>query len=153
MRPRLTSLKFRLPWPGQGVVSSETAAVEYLDGDIHLPVRGPQNTTEARLVIDSAGHSGTRVYACAAYEEEMCYFHRIVRPSVHGAPVADRPPRRTGRVLRLHRRDPAPQTLQRGVGTGPHRHAADLPGAGEGHRAGKKRQVTSCCVGGTGSPS
>lgn len=82
MRPVLTSLKFRLPWPGMGAVNANNQ-VEYLNGDIHLPIWAPRNTTESRLVIERARHSGTRMYDCLAYEEEMCYFNRIMRPSVH----------------------------------------------------------------------
>jgi cap2 methyltransferase len=82
MRPALTSLKFRLPWPGCGVVDSSNL-IDYLDGDIHLPVWGPCNTTESRLVIDPTRHSGERTYNCLAYEEEMCHFNRLVRPSIH----------------------------------------------------------------------
>jgi cap2 methyltransferase len=82
MRPALTSLKFRLPWPGCGV-ADESNRVTYLDGEIHLPVWGPCNTTESRLVIDR-GRCGERTYDCLAYEEEMCHFNRVVRPSVHG---------------------------------------------------------------------
>ncbi len=49
MQPELNSLKFRLPWPGNGM-ASQSNQVEYLDGDIHLPVWGPHNnTTESRL--------------------------------------------------------------------------------------------------------
>ena len=85
MSPALTSLKFRLPWPGNGV-ASESNQVEYLDGDIHLPVWGPTSTTESRLVIEEGRHArnATRVYDCLAYEEEMCHFNRVVRPSIHG---------------------------------------------------------------------
>jgi hypothetical protein len=82
MQPKLTSLKFRLPWPGHGVANT-TNQVEYLEGDIHLPVWGPHNTTESRLVIEQNRHRGTRIYDCLAYEEEMCYFNRVTRPSVH----------------------------------------------------------------------
>ena len=82
MRPVLTSLKFRLPWPGMGVVDANNQ-VEYLDGDIHLPIWGPRNTTESRLVIEKDRHRGTRMYNCLAYEEEMCHFNRVMRPSVH----------------------------------------------------------------------
>jgi cap2 methyltransferase len=82
MQPTLTSLKFRLPWPGNGV-ASESNQVEYLDGDIHLPVWGPHNTTESRLVIQQGLHKASRMYDCLAYEEEMCFFNRVTRPSVH----------------------------------------------------------------------
>jgi len=82
MRPMLTSLKFRLPWPGMGVADADNQ-VEYLDGDIHLPIWGPRNTTESRLVIEKVKHSGTRMYNCLVYEEEMCHFNRVMRPSIH----------------------------------------------------------------------
>lgn len=38
MKPRLTSLKFRLPWIGERVLSKETKSVdsEYLMGEIHI---------------------------------------------------------------------------------------------------------------------
>ncbi len=82
MQPKLTSLKFRLPWPGNGVAATSNQ-VEYLDGDIHLPVWGPHNTTETRLVIEPDRHKGVRMYDCLVYEEEMCFFNRVTRPSVH----------------------------------------------------------------------
>ena len=82
MSPVLTSLKFRLPWPSMGVVGANNQ-VTYLDGEIHLPIWGPRNTTESRLVIEKGLHSGTRMYDCLVYEEEMCYFNRVIRPSIH----------------------------------------------------------------------
>jgi len=84
MCPVLTSLKFRLPWPGNGV-AGDSNQVDYLDGDIHLPVWGPTSTTESRLVIEEGRHAriSTRTYDCLAYEEEMCYFNRVMRPSIH----------------------------------------------------------------------
>lgn len=82
MQPCLTSLKFRLPWPGCGVVD-ESNQVSYLDGEIHLPIWGPRNTTESRLVIEKDRHSGLKLYDCLAYEEEMCFFNRRIRPSIH----------------------------------------------------------------------
>ena len=82
MRPQLTSLKFRLPWPGMGVAEADNQT-EYLDGDIHLPIWAPRNTTESRLVIEKDRHVGTRTYDCLVYEQEMCYFNRVMRPSIH----------------------------------------------------------------------
>ena len=80
MQPELTMLKFRLPWVSDG----ESPAVCYLDGDIYLPVWGRTSTTECRLVVDKQRHEGRRLYDCKIYEEEMSYFNRITRPSVHG---------------------------------------------------------------------
>jgi cap2 methyltransferase len=84
MQPVLTSLKFRLPWPGNGVIDTSNQ-VEYLNGDIYLPIWGPRSTTESRLVIKQGLHArnSTRIYDCLAYEEEMCYFNRVMRPSIH----------------------------------------------------------------------
>ena len=79
MRPERTSLKFRLPWVEQG----QDPIVHYLNGDIHLPVWGRTSTTECRLVIDKQRHGGKRPYDCLIYEQEMSYFNRITRPSVH----------------------------------------------------------------------
>ena len=85
MKPCITSLKFRLPWPGEGVLQNGSETVEYLDGDIHLPIWGRTSTTESRLVI--TGPDAKRVaYDCKAYEEEMSFFNRVVRPSVHPHP-------------------------------------------------------------------
>eukprot|EP00971_Amphidinium_carterae_P214799 4262402-Amphidinium_carterae.1 len=44
LQPRWAMLKFRLPW--------SAGCTEYLDGDIHLPVWGPQTTTETRLITN-----------------------------------------------------------------------------------------------------
>lgn len=82
MQPILTSLKFRLPWPNCGIVD-ENNQISYLMGDIHLPVWAPRNSTESRLVIEKGKHNGERIYDCLAYEEEMCFFNRYIRPSIH----------------------------------------------------------------------
>ena len=83
MRPELTSLKFRLPWVKEG----KDPIVHYLDGAIHLPVWGRTSTTECRLVIEKQRHEGQRPYDCHIYEQEMSFFNRITRPSVHESPV------------------------------------------------------------------
>lgn len=82
MRPVLTSLKFRLPWPNCGAVAQDNK-VSYLAGDIHFPIWAPRNSTESRLVIERGVHSGERVYDCLVYEEEMCYFNKRIRPAIH----------------------------------------------------------------------
>ena len=83
MMPHLMSLKFRLPWPQAGsVVEDKSNDIEYLDGEINLPVWGPCNTTESRLMIEKGVHSGVWAYDCLAYEEEMCFFNRVTLPSV-----------------------------------------------------------------------
>ena len=87
MEPEFTSLKFRLPWPEHGVLQSGVNTVEYLDGDIHLPIWGWQSTTESRLVIKKGRHQGRKTYDCLVYEEEMSFFNKVVRPSIHYQPV------------------------------------------------------------------
>lgn len=80
MGPSLASLKFRLPWvQGEG----EECVVQYLDGDVYLPVWGRTSTTECRLFVDRARHGGKRMYDCRVYEQEMSFFNRVARPSVH----------------------------------------------------------------------
>jgi cap2 methyltransferase len=85
MRPCITSLKFRLPWPGAAVLQGGSDNVEYLQGEIHLPIWGPQSTTESRLVIVGPDASNMS-YDCKAYEEEMSHFNHMVRPSIHEHP-------------------------------------------------------------------
>ena len=81
MRPALASLKFRLPWVQEE--GSAERAVQYLDGDVYLPVWGRTSTTECRLFVDADRHQGKRMYLCRVYEQEMSFFNRIARPSVH----------------------------------------------------------------------
>ena len=78
MLPVMTSLKFRLPWD-----MPRGATVEYLDGDVYLPVWGRTSTTECRLFVDRARHGASAHYQPRAYEEEMSHFNREIRPAVH----------------------------------------------------------------------
>ena len=84
VRPAWSSLKFRLPWgwhPGQ--------SVEYLEGDIYLPVWGRTSTTECRLVVDGSKGGAVALYWPRLHEEEMSHFNRVVRPSVHLHTIRD----------------------------------------------------------------
>lgn len=72
MRPAKSMLKFRLPWPE----FAGSACSEYLDGDVYLPVWGPQTTTEARLVPYGAQ---TVQWDNARYERQMFYFNTVTR--------------------------------------------------------------------------
>lgn len=65
MKPRVSMLKFRLPW-GKG----ET---QYLDGLIYLPIWGPQTTTETRLIVRR--EAALRSYSHATYEAQMFAFN------------------------------------------------------------------------------
>lgn len=73
-------LKFRLPW--------DKSTSEYLDGDVYLPVWGPQTTTECRLVTRRDNPSGTRVYDHEKYESQMFYFNTVTRCSLYSHGVA-----------------------------------------------------------------
>lgn len=71
LRPRYSMLKLRLPYgKGQSV---------YLDGDIYLPVWGPQSTTETRLICETDAKE--RVYDHNEYEEQMFHFNTTTRMS------------------------------------------------------------------------
>jgi len=71
LNPKCSMLKFRLPW-GKGTS-------KYLNGDIYLPVWGPQTTTETRLVTTS----GFKEYDHTKYEEQLFYFNTKTRVSYY----------------------------------------------------------------------
>jgi len=68
-------LKFRLPW--------DAGASEYLDGDVYLPVWGPQSTTECRLVTRRDDPGATRVYDHEKHERQMFFFNVVTRSSLY----------------------------------------------------------------------
>lgn len=76
--PARSMLKFRLPW-APGITT-------YLDGDIYLPVWGPQATTEARLVTHEE-HGRMREYDNTQYERQMMYFNTVTRVGLYPHPV------------------------------------------------------------------
>ena len=84
MRPAWSSLKFRLPWDWHAGQS-----VEYLDGEIYLPVWGRTSTTECRLFVDGAKGASVALYWPRLHEEEMSHFNRAVRPSIHLHTIRD----------------------------------------------------------------
>eukprot|EP00928_Gymnodinium_smaydae_P046336 TRINITY_DN30867_c0_g1_i1.p1 TRINITY_DN30867_c0_g1~~TRINITY_DN30867_c0_g1_i1.p1 ORF type:complete len:448 (-),score=94.30 TRINITY_DN30867_c0_g1_i1:78-1379(-) len=96
MRPARAMLKFRLPYA--------SGVTEYLDGDIRLPVWGPQTTTECRLIVSgiaeasaSASADGApaaasqslpvRRYDHATVSEQLFYFNTVARISVYPRPA------------------------------------------------------------------
>jgi cap2 methyltransferase len=90
LNSRRSMLKFRLPWdlskPGVPDVEYEEET-EYLDGDIYLPVWGPQKTTECRL-ITHAGRPGARtMYNNKKYESQLMYFNNVTRHSLYSHDV------------------------------------------------------------------
>jgi hypothetical protein len=73
MRPVCTMLKFRLPW-------STHVTIEYLQGEIMLPVFGKFLTHETRLCI--RGPDALSIpYNCHDYEGRMAYFNQFIRTS------------------------------------------------------------------------
>uniref|UniRef100_A0A7S3D3R6 Cap-specific mRNA (nucleoside-2'-O-)-methyltransferase n=1 Tax=Palpitomonas bilix TaxID=652834 RepID=A0A7S3D3R6_9EUKA len=68
MKPKAAMYKFRLPW-----VEGST---EYLEGDVYLPVWGPQTTTETRLIVTSCN---LRSWDHKLYEEQMFFFNNVAR--------------------------------------------------------------------------
>jgi cap2 methyltransferase len=68
MNARHSLLKFRLPWTEGGT--------EYLRGQIMLPIWGPHNTTECRLIV--RGNHKT-LYDHRRHWEQMCHFNRVAR--------------------------------------------------------------------------
>ena len=68
-------LKFRLPW--------DHDRSEYLDGDVYLPVWGPQTTTESRLITKQGAETAMREYDHKRYERQMFYFNCMTRVSLY----------------------------------------------------------------------
>lgn len=72
MKPKMSMLKFRLPW--------KDGFTEYLDGAVHLPVWGPITTTETRLVTNS---TIVVKWDNRKYEDQMFYFNTITRTQLY----------------------------------------------------------------------
>lgn len=77
MQPVAGMYKFRLPW--------QEGQTEYLDGEIYLPVWGPQTTTEARLIATTCN---TRIWDNKVYEEQMFYFNNVTRCCLYHHDIA-----------------------------------------------------------------
>jgi hypothetical protein len=88
LKSRRSMLKFRLPWDIGA--QSLPPSLEYLAGDVYLPVWGPTSTTESRLIThewDGIGTAPTKVYDNKKYEEQMFFFNRFLRPSLYHHPI------------------------------------------------------------------
>jgi len=72
MKPRVSLLKFRLPW--------EPGTCDYLDGTVYLPVWGPQTTTETRMVVSG---SAMKRWDNVRYEQQMFYFNTVARVALY----------------------------------------------------------------------
>lgn len=75
MKSKRSMFKFRLPWDNQ--------CSEYLDGDVYIPIWGPRNTTESRLITREGEPGAVRTYDHAKYERQMCYFNCMTRVSLY----------------------------------------------------------------------
>ena len=75
MESKRSMFKFRLPWDDE--------SSEYLDGDVYLPVWGPQTTTECRLVTRAGQPRAMRTYDHKKYESQMFYFNSLTRVSLY----------------------------------------------------------------------
>jgi hypothetical protein len=76
MRPSAAMLKFRLPWCEPEC--AEPKRIEYLDGELRLPVWGCPSTTETRLIVRGPALS-VREWDCGVYERHMFFFNTVVR--------------------------------------------------------------------------
>jgi hypothetical protein len=74
LAPLASILKFRLPWT--------SGSTEYLQGEVYLPLWGPQTTTEARLVVEG-GRSQRRQWDHQTHWEQMFYFNTVTRCSAY----------------------------------------------------------------------
>ncbi|QPB44310.1 poly A polymerase regulatory subunit [Medusavirus stheno T3] len=77
MKPSMSMLKFRLPYPDR---EGCQGATEYLDGEVFLPVWGPQTTTETRLVTPG---TAKRQWDHTVYEQQMFFFNTQVRVGLY----------------------------------------------------------------------
>jgi cap2 methyltransferase len=73
MQPQKSMLKFRLPFTA--------GTTSYLRGEIFLPVWGPQETTECRLVVDTDAVYVD--YDHTEHEQRMFYFNTVTRPALY----------------------------------------------------------------------
>ncbi len=108
-------LKFRLPWDDNSTL--------YLNGDIYLPVWGPQSTTECRLITcrPTDGNLYKR-YDNRKYERQLFFFNNVTRHSLYRHRVTSEEARAEGldhcydckaeiEVLRRYLTDFAPRPL------------------------------------------
>jgi hypothetical protein len=77
IKPTFAYLKFRFPWPENGVIPN----CKYLPGKIFLQAFAPQNSTETRLVVCQNDTQGTFNYNPIKYDNQLCYINNILRPS------------------------------------------------------------------------
>lgn len=69
LKPKYSSLKFRLPWNKENI--------KYLEGDIYFQIWEGVDSTETRLIIGDKLKN--KNYNIKKYEENLSYFNRITR--------------------------------------------------------------------------
>ncbi|CAJ1418068.1 unnamed protein product [Effrenium voratum] len=81
LRPKRALLKFRFPYsPG---------CTETLDGELRLPVWGPQSTTECRLLVtpQDGAALATKRWDHQCLWEQLFYFNTVTRISIYPRPA------------------------------------------------------------------
>ncbi len=73
MQPLFSMFKFRLPW--------DSGTTRYLDGQVFLPVYGPQTTTETRLVVTRDAEE--KDWDNTRYQDQMFYFNTTSRQACY----------------------------------------------------------------------
>lgn len=92
LKPKVSMLKFRLPFPEPEVfslVGGET--IRYLDGIIYKQPWSRGKSIETRLVvpIDKDGTFPEKVYDLSKYEQQMFYHNAILRQNNYQFPLRD----------------------------------------------------------------
>jgi len=80
MEPVKAMLKFKVPYPNLPEMK-KMGGVDYLAGEILLPIWGPVTTTETRLIPDIPIHHTH--YDFKAYEDLMFHFNTVKRQSYY----------------------------------------------------------------------
>lgn len=76
MNPVASMLKLRFPW--------KDGKTMYLNGEIRLPVWGPNATTETRLIVsDNVSTIRYRIYDNRQYENQMFWFNTVKRIGIY----------------------------------------------------------------------
>jgi hypothetical protein len=82
-RPRVSMLKFRLPY------NPEQPTMKYLAGEVRLQAWPPITSSETRLIIESRDNYKEKEYNIADYDAQLFYHNRIIRDWLsfdHGIP-------------------------------------------------------------------
>jgi hypothetical protein len=89
MRPIVSMLKFRLPWPVIDPAHPDLAEDDnenqskYFPGERMLQPWARQTTTETRLIVPRANIDESQTYNHVVYEQQMMYHNFIGRPTLY----------------------------------------------------------------------